>query len=109
VTAEHSSPLREHAAKEDPKNIPASVRQAVLDRDSNQCQICGTGGENRLQLHHLTYRSHGGRHISENLVTLCYECHEAVHRGDTDLLLLEISPGKWASFPLTSHYRSRST
>lgn len=109
MAAEVSPQWQEHFAKEDPQRIPPSVRQAVLDRDNSQCQICGTGGDNRLQLHHLTYRSHGGRHIPENLVTVCHRCHEAVHRGDTDLLLLEISPGKWASFPLTPHYRSRSS
>lgn len=91
--------LDRHRAAEDPKNIPARVRQAVLDRDNAQCQLCGDGRENVLQLHHLTYRSQGGRHLEENLVTLCFRCHEDVHHGRQAILLLEIEPGVWATFP----------
>lgn len=92
--------MKEHWAWEHRKNIPPDVQHAVLERDSHQCQLCGTGGENRLQLHHwLSFRSHGGPHIPENLVTLCHQCHEQVHRGEADVLLLEIQPNVWATFP----------
>lgn len=81
------------------QDIPQSVRAFVLERDNEQCQLCGTGGENRLGLHHLIYRSHGGAHTPENLVVLCLRCHEDVHAGRKDILLLEIEPGVWATFP----------
>lgn len=98
--------LKDHFEWEHRKNIPDAVQQEVLERDSYQCQLCGTGGENRLQLHHwLSFRSHGGPHIPENLVTLCFRCHEDVHRGVTDILLLEVAPGQWATFPATPRRR----
>lgn len=90
----------EHTAWEHTKNIPARVRQAVLDRDGAQCQLCGTTGENRLTLHHwYSYRSHGGPHVEENLITLCFRCHADVHEGRQDITLIEVEPGVWAAFP----------
>ncbi len=71
-------------------DIPYSVRMAVLERDLYQCQLCGTGGENRLQLHHVVYRSHGGSHERENLITLCFRCHMKVHDG---LLAFDVVAG----------------
>ena len=91
--------FRDHFAKEDAKNIPQSVRLAVLHRDGGQCQLCGTSGENRLQLHHVIYRSHGGPHLESNLVTLCFRCHADVHEGRQDVILAEIEPGVWRAFP----------
>lgn len=42
------------------------------------CQICGrTQG---LHNHHIIYRSHGGGDDPNNLITLCFECHDKVHR-----------------------------
>lgn len=91
--------LRDHFEQENPKHIPERVRQAVLDRDDNQCQLCGTGGENRLQLHHVVFRSHGGDHQSSNLVTLCFRCHDDVHAGRQAVLLVEVEPGVIRVFP----------
>jgi 5-methylcytosine-specific restriction endonuclease McrA len=33
-----------------------------------------------LQVHHLKFRSHSGGDSEQNLITLCAECHEQVHR-----------------------------
>lgn len=74
------------------------VRNAVLERDRNQCQRCGTSGENRLQLHHVTYRSHQGTHLEDNLVTLCATCHRAHHDGWFDVVLLPTARGSRAFF-----------
>lgn len=55
-----------------------SVRQQVLARDSHRCQSCDT--TRRLQVHHKTYENHGEEHLHlEDLVTLCSDCHQAVH------------------------------
>lgn len=89
----------DHFVREDPKNLSESVRLAVLHRDNAQCQLCGTSGENRLQLHHMIYRSHGGPHLEDNLVTLCFRCHEDVHAGRQDVMLAEVEPGVWRAFP----------
>lgn len=63
---------------EDEKNIPEAVRIEVLDRDKWRCRRCGT--EDQLTLHHIVYRSRGGRHNPENLITLCFNDHEQVHK-----------------------------
>jgi hypothetical protein len=47
----------------------AEVREQVLRRDRWRCQFCGTS--QRLEVHHQTFRSHGGSDTPENLVTLC--------------------------------------
>lgn len=56
--------------------IPPAVAQAVLERDGLQCVVCGTGGDNRLQIHHwYKKRSQGGAHVEDNLCTACHRCH----------------------------------
>jgi 5-methylcytosine-specific restriction endonuclease McrA len=71
------SETNEHEQYE--REIPTATRSAVLERDLFQCQVCGTGGENRLQIHHVVFRSQGGTHAASNLVTLCFRCHRLVH------------------------------
>lgn len=64
------------------KAIPARLRAEVLDRDNHCCRVCGAYVENPA-LHHIEYRSQGGLHVIENLVTVhwMYEprCHEMAH------------------------------
>lgn len=89
-----------HEAWEHRTAIPAAVRDAVLQRDNYQCQLCGTSGENRLQLHHWEhFRSHGGAHTPQNLVTLCFRCHDDVHAHRRAVVVLETSPGVFHAFP----------
>ena len=57
-----------------------SARQAVLERDGHRCAVCGS--PRNLHVHHIVPRAAGGRHKSENLVTLCCSCHGAVEAGD---------------------------
>lgn len=91
--------MSDHEEWERRLHIPQSIRQAVLDRDNAQCQCCGTGGENRLQLHHWRqFRSHGGGHTTENLVTVCFRCHERIHRHEIDVVVLEVAAGVWRAF-----------
>jgi len=54
-------------------------RQYVLYRDSFKCQHCGS--KNKLEVHHIIYRSQGGTDDVNNLITLCHECHQEVHKG----------------------------
>ena len=52
--------------------IPPKVRERVRERDNGRCIICGAEGiPNALYIR----RSHGGRGIEENIVTLCPKCH----------------------------------
>lgn len=51
-------------------------KQAVLNRDSYQCQMCGR--IHSLHVHHITYKNLGKEPLSD-LVTLCSFCHKKVH------------------------------
>ena len=74
------------------------VRAQILERDDNTCQSCGQGGENRLTLHHVVFRSQGGTGEEENGVTLCFECHADVHAGLLEPHWIEWRPGRFAWF-----------
>jgi len=54
--------------------------QSILKRDGWKCRSCKL--RQNLHVHHIQYRSHQGPDESWNLITLCNQCHEAVHRGD---------------------------
>jgi 5-methylcytosine-specific restriction endonuclease McrA len=55
------------------------VRHQVLRRDGWRCQSCGT--MSNLEVHHKDFRSQAGDDSEENLITLCAECHAAIHKG----------------------------
>ncbi len=59
-------------------DIPSSIRLAVHERDQGTCRLCGSFAT-APHLHHVQYRSQGGRHVVENLVTLHFGCHDVVH------------------------------
>ena len=56
-----------------------ALRIAVLARDGWQCQRCGSAGP--LHVHHICRRSQGGPDRAENLLTLCWRCHDEIHRA----------------------------
>ena len=58
----------------------SSRKEAVLNRDNYKCQHCGKKNC-RLEVHHIVYRSKGGTDDENNLITLCEECHDSVHKG----------------------------
>jgi 5-methylcytosine-specific restriction endonuclease McrA len=53
------------------------LQRLILARDGWRCQICGS--MQNLQAHHLKFRSQPGDDVEQNLITLCTECHSAVH------------------------------
>ena len=57
-----------------------SLRLQVLRRDNWRCQGCGH--MERLEVHHLVFRSHGGQNAEENLITLCHACHSMLHNSN---------------------------
>lgn len=59
----------------------SSRRAAILYRDSYTCQICDKK-HTRLEVHHIIWKSRGGSDDESNLITLCNECHENVHKGE---------------------------
>jgi 5-methylcytosine-specific restriction endonuclease McrA len=56
-----------------------TLRNQILHRDSWRCQSCGS--MSNLEVHHKDFRSHSGEDSEENLITLCNDCHAAVHRS----------------------------
>jgi 5-methylcytosine-specific restriction endonuclease McrA len=74
---------------EEAKAIKACYAQ-VDQRDGRQCRVCQArvGGIGLLEAthhHHLTYRSKGGAHEASNVITLCVQCHTALHNGEIAL------------------------
>ena len=55
----------------------SALRNRILDRDGWKCQSCGSSLN--LQIHHLIPRSKLGPDASENLITLCNNCHTHYH------------------------------
>ena len=58
-----------------PGECPPTSR--ALMRDGFTCQLCGS--QRNLEAHHIRYRSRGGDDSETNLITLCRDCHVAVH------------------------------
>ena len=62
-----------------------NVRQYVLKRDNYTCQCCGKHGDGvKFHVHHLETRKTGGN-APDNLITLCEDCHKAIHAGTKTL------------------------
>ena len=64
----------------------ANAREHALVRDSYTCQCCGKKNC-RVEVHHIVFRRNSGSDDLENLITLCEDCHKAVHSGEIDLKL----------------------
>ena len=62
-----------------------NVRQYVLFRDGYKCKCCGRHGDGvKLHVHHKESRQTGGD-APDNLITLCEDCHKALHAGTIQL------------------------
>lgn len=59
-------------------DIPKKVKDAVYERDGGCCIICGKQG---MPNAHFISRARGGLGIEQNVVTLCFECHNAYDFG----------------------------
>jgi len=55
----------------------AELHQEILARDNWRCQMCGS--LKNLDVHHLRRRSSFGDDSETNLITLCRQCHQALH------------------------------
>jgi 5-methylcytosine-specific restriction endonuclease McrA len=54
----------------------------VLESQGWKCSRCGRS--HGLQIHHRTFRSHGGTHRPENLEPVCWDCHRRIHARQID-------------------------
>ena len=64
-----------------------NVKEYVRCRDGYKCQHCHHKGdsETKLEVHHIVQRKDGGSDMPDNLMTLCHDCHAALHRGEFTL------------------------
>ena len=60
-----------------------NVKEYVRCRDGYKCRKCGS--KTHLEVHHIVQRKDGGSDHRDNLVTLCHDCHVALHRGEFTL------------------------
>lgn len=60
-------------------DIPLSVKLEVWERDNHSCIICGCN-QGQPNAHYIA-RSHGGLGIPQNIVTLCFKCHNDYDNG----------------------------
>jgi len=58
-----------------------NFREKVLWRDGYKCQRPKCKSKDRLQAHHIVFRTHGGSNAPSNGITLCQKCHEELHDG----------------------------
>jgi len=59
------------------------LRKQILRRDGWRCQLCGS--RRNLHVHHTQLRSQQGDDDELNLITLCADCHKALHRDCENL------------------------
>lgn len=71
--------------------IPKEKREFVIRRDGH-CQRCQS--TKKLTVHHITPLHLGGNHSTQNLVTLCWRCHEEWHT----VVLREHTGNAWLRF-----------
>lgn len=67
---------------------PAALISAAIRRDKRTCNACGLATRPVLAVHHVIPIELGGRDALSNLLTLCANCHRAVHwlaTGDRSL------------------------
>jgi 5-methylcytosine-specific restriction endonuclease McrA len=67
--------------------IDHKLSVAVYTRDNWKCRHCNSRAG--LHPHHLVYKSKGGEDVINNLITLCFVCHEAVHNRKLLIILLD--------------------
>lgn len=60
-------------------DISSRVRKEVLERDANQCIICGT--TKCLQIAHYISRGRLGLGTAKNLGAMCIRCHTEYDNG----------------------------
>lgn len=69
------------------------MRYFVFARDTYTCQVCKKNG-GLLNTHHIVYRSHGGTDRTDNLITVCTDCHTHENHQKGKILWKWMTEGK---------------
>ena len=56
------------------------------ERDLYTCQVCGSKKD--VEGHHIIDYQYGGAASVDNIITLCHKCHNQVHKGNIDIILI---------------------
>ena len=70
--------------------LPRSLSTKVFIRDGWRCRNPACLSRNNLHPHHVKFKSQGGEDSLENLLTLCFQCHERVHKKELDIIVLDV-------------------
>src|SRR5690625_1994481 len=54
------------------------VAKEIAERDGGICQICFSKG---TEIHHVKFKSQGGRGVASNGILLCPHCHRLAHQN----------------------------
>lgn len=60
------------------RTAPPALRRAIIHRDGDRCAADGCDSRYRLEVHHRTPWSEGGRTDPDELLTLCWFHHQVV-------------------------------
>lgn len=62
----------------DRNKFSQQAREYILQRDNNTCRVCCVS--QATQIHHVMYRSRGGRGVKTNGLSICNKCHHKIHK-----------------------------
>lgn len=82
--------------------VSSKIRKTVLQRDHNQCLLCGS--QDNLTVAHITPISRGGNSEIENLQTLCSPCLKDNHASSVDFR--KPYTKQWCSHCGREHYKN---
>ena len=83
TTLKAKSPLnkrskRNKRKRQDDANMER-LRPVAIKRDKGRCILCGSPYQ---EIHHIKYRSAGGKSTLDNMCCLCWHCHRIkIHDG----------------------------
>ncbi|MDD5129828.1 MAG: HNH endonuclease signature motif containing protein [Candidatus Omnitrophica bacterium] len=63
--------------------IPDSLRQLLFQEANFQCAYCGHRDGLNLTCHHIKSSGEKGETHYNNLIALCYNCHNRIHESKT--------------------------
>ena len=74
-----------------------------MTRDQWRCRVPICQSRKNLHAHHVQFRSQLGDDIDKNLISVCNDCHELIHRSFIQVEILDETQGtnvpvKWKIF-----------
>lgn len=81
------------------------AKKIVRKRDGGKCRACKKPGNH---VHHIVYRSHGGKDDPRNLVLVCEACHSLIHAKVWLVRFKESNPAATLKFERNTQWDERS-